>query len=260
MEHPQTPSQHGITPRNAQHQLALEDIEQPSAVTYSATQSLHATLSHNHQQPVEPVERAGFSQVTPGNLDQLDRDDDAISYNIPPAKRQMRDRKPNTPSNTTGNGRTPGIRAQDSLKKSKPAKVIDTKAKIREEITNATLAQRKAFLIEKQDYFAPLLQQAFVPYQQLEAQPNGIKATLKPYQLAGLSYMVYLYKNGANGILGDDMGLGKTLQTLSLIQYLKENYPTSVKGKLQRPFLIVCPLSVLGSWMDETEKWTDLRR
>lgn len=144
---------------DAQHQLALEDIEQPSAVTYSATQSLHATLSHNHQQPVEPVERAGFSQVTPGNLDQLDRDDDAISYNIPPAKRQMRDRKPNTPSNTTGNGRTPGIRAQDSLKKSKPAKVIDTKAKIREEITNATLAQRKAFLIEKQDYFAPLLQQ-----------------------------------------------------------------------------------------------------
>ncbi|CAD6446292.1 abb68890-f58a-4d36-bba6-916efc1d88ed-CDS [Sclerotinia trifoliorum] len=144
--------------------------------------------------------------------------------------------------------------------------VFDTKAGIREEIASATLAQRQAFLIEKQDYFTQLLPQnnyiqklitqnvdlseeekaklpAFVPYQQLETQPKGIKATLKPYQLSGLSYMVYLYRNGANGILGDDMGLGKTLQTLSLIQYLKENYPTSGKGKSQRPFLI---------------KWTDL--
>ncbi|KAF7869901.1 hypothetical protein EAF04_004685 [Stromatinia cepivora] len=278
MDHQQTPSQHGIIPRNSQYQLGLEDIEGPSTATDPATQSPHATLSHNHQQPVE---RARFSQVIPGNVDDPQRDDDAISYKTPHAKRQMRDRRPNTPSNTTGNGGTPKKRAQISLTKPKSAKVFDTRAEIREEITSATLAQRKAFLVEKQDYFTPLLPQnnyiqklitqnidlseeekaklpAFVPYQQLEAQPKGIKATLKPYQLSGLSYMVYLYRNGVNGILGDDMGLGKTLQTLSLIQYLKENYPTSGKGKLQRPFLIVCPLSVLGSWMTETEKWTDL--
>lgn len=52
------------------------------------------------------------------------------------------------------------------------------------------------------------------------------------------------------------MGLGKTLQTLSLIQYLKETDPKVGVGKLQRPFLIVCPLSVLSSWMAETKKWT----
>jgi len=52
------------------------------------------------------------------------------------------------------------------------------------------------------------------------------------------------------------MGLGKTLQTLSLIQYLKEHDPKTGTGRLQRPFLVVCPLSVLSSWMAETKKWT----
>jgi SWI/SNF-related matrix-associated actin-dependent regulator of chromatin subfamily A member 5 len=52
------------------------------------------------------------------------------------------------------------------------------------------------------------------------------------------------------------MGLGKTLQTLSLIQYLKENDPKTGTGRLQRPFLVVCPLSVLSSWMAEAKKWT----
>lgn len=45
------------------------------------------------------------------------------------------------------------------------------------------------------------------------------------------------------------MGLGKTLQTLSLIAYLGEQH--GQKG----PHLLVCPLSVLGSWMSEIEKW-----
>jgi SWI/SNF-related matrix-associated actin-dependent regulator of chromatin subfamily A member 5 len=52
------------------------------------------------------------------------------------------------------------------------------------------------------------------------------------------------------------MGLGKTLQTLSLVQYLKENDPKSGTGRLQRPCLVVCPLSVLSSWMSEAKKWT----
>lgn len=51
------------------------------------------------------------------------------------------------------------------------------------------------------------------------------------------------------------MGLGKTLQTLSLIQYLKENEPKSGVGRQQRPFLVICPLSVLSSWMAESRKW-----
>ena len=51
------------------------------------------------------------------------------------------------------------------------------------------------------------------------------------------------------------MGLGKTLQTISLIQHLKENDPAAGVGRQARPFLVVCPLSVLSSWMAETRKW-----
>ncbi|KAF8445337.1 SNF2 family N-terminal domain-containing protein [Kalaharituber pfeilii] len=93
-----------------------------------------------------------------------------------------------------------------------------------------------------------------VPYKLLEEQPSGVKATMKPYQLAGLSFLVWLYNNGASGILGDEMGLGKTLQTLSLFSYLTEQHP-SPPGH-HRPFLVVCPLSVLSSWMAECNKWT----
>jgi SNF2 family DNA or RNA helicase len=63
-------------------------------------------------------------------------------------------------------------------------------------------------------------------------------------------------KQGLSGILGDEMGLGKTLQTLSLIQHLKETDPRVATGRQQRPFLVVCPLSVLSSWMAEARRWT----
>lgn len=46
------------------------------------------------------------------------------------------------------------------------------------------------------------------------------------------------------------MGLGKTLQTLSFFTYLKHNLNNP------GPYLVICPLSVLGSWMNEAKKWT----
>ena len=79
---------------------------------------------------------------------------------------------------------------------------------------------------------------------------------MKPYQLLGLSFLVYLHRNGLSGILGDEMGLGKTLQTLSLFQYLKENRQLSTSSDELRPCLVVCPLSVLSSWMAESRRWT----
>ncbi|KAL8782656.1 MAG: hypothetical protein Q9213_005195 [Squamulea squamosa] len=94
-----------------------------------------------------------------------------------------------------------------------------------------------------------------IPYEELTQQPEGIEACMKPYQLSGLSFLVYLYKNGISGILGDEMGLGKTLQTLSLLQYIKEQRRLSAEAK-NRPSLVVCPLSVLSSWMAEARRWT----
>lgn len=77
---------------------------------------------------------------------------------------------------------------------------------------------------------------------------------MKGYQLSGLSFLLWLYNNGSSGILGDEMGLGKTLQTLSLFSYLTTHHPSPLGH--QRPFLVVCPLSVVSSWVAECKKWT----
>lgn len=41
------------------------------------------------------------------------------------------------------------------------------------------------------------------------------------------------------------------MQTLSLFQSVKET-----EGPQSSPFLVVCPLSVLGNWISEAGKWT----
>lgn len=74
---------------------------------------------------------------------------------------------------------------------------------------------------------------------------------LKPYQVDGLAFLLYLRNNGIGGILGDEMGLGKTVQTLSLFQHVKEN-----EAAQSSPSLVICPLSVLNTWMSEAKKWT----
>ncbi|KAL8276276.1 hypothetical protein RQP46_011304 [Phenoliferia psychrophenolica] len=82
------------------------------------------------------------------------------------------------------------------------------------------------------------------------AQPATIQGgTMKDYQLSGLSFMAYMFNNGQNCLLGDEMGLGKTLQTLALLAYLKEEH--NITG----PHLLICPLSVLGSWITEITRW-----
>ncbi len=70
----------------------------------------------------------------------------------------------------------------------------------------------------------------------------------------GLAYIsqVYMHNNAAGAILGDEMGLGKTLQTLALFQHL--NVTVQRAGRTH-PDLVVCPLSVLSSWMNESKKW-----
>lgn len=50
------------------------------------------------------------------------------------------------------------------------------------------------------------------------------------------------------------MGLGKTLQILSFFQLVK-----SLEKGDNRPFLVVCPLSVLAGWQIEINTWTNLK-
>ena len=79
--------------------------------------------------------------------------------------------------------------------------------------------------------------------------PKGVKAELRPYQRQGLAWLQFLREHGLAGILADDMGLGKTLQTLAHIQVEKD------AGRLTHPALIIAPVSLMGNWRREAERF-----
>ena len=54
-------------------------------------------------------------------------------------------------------------------------------------------------------------------------------------------------------ILGDEMGLGKTAQCISVMEHVR-----TCLLKAPRPFLVIAPLTTLGHWKREMEKWTDM--
>ncbi|UUZ74360.1 SNF2-related protein [Polaromonas sp. P1(28)-13] len=82
------------------------------------------------------------------------------------------------------------------------------------------------------------------------AAPTGLQAELRPYQQQGLEWLQFLRANGLGGILADDMGLGKTLQTLAHILVEKQ------AGRLDRPVLILAPVSLMGNWRREACRFT----
>jgi superfamily II DNA or RNA helicase len=79
--------------------------------------------------------------------------------------------------------------------------------------------------------------------------PDGLQATLRPYQQQGLNWLQFLRQHRLAGILADDMGLGKTLQTLAHILTEKQ------AGRLTQPALIVAPVSLLGNWQREAARF-----
>lgn len=81
--------------------------------------------------------------------------------------------------------------------------------------------------------------------------PQGLRATLRPYQQYGYSWLHFARRWGLGVILADDMGLGKTVQTLTLTQQLKEEM-----GGLPAPILLICPTSVVTNWEQEKGKFT----
>ncbi|KAI5477148.1 SNF2 family helicase/atpase [Pseudohyphozyma bogoriensis] len=88
--------------------------------------------------------------------------------------------------------------------------------------------------------------------------PADLKATLRPYQMQGLHWLVDREKGGKKrgGILGDDMGLGKTVQTIALM--LAHRAAEKWKGRdTMKTTLIVCPVSLINQWADEIQKFSD---
>lgn len=96
--------------------------------------------------------------------------------------------------------------------------------------------------------------------------PEGMRATLRPYQLEGYRWLDFLRQAGLGGVLADDMGLGKTVQVLAAVQRLIEQReetqgseptgsgdPGDPEGT--GPVLVIAPTSVVGSWVEQAERF-----
>ncbi len=101
--------------------------------------------------------------------------------------------------------------------------------------------------------------------------PDTFLGTLRPYQLRGVSWLAFLERFGFGACLADDMGLGKTVQLLALLAYERaiakqtrdhKEVPDDQKiekvdaeHELVMPTLLVVPMSVVGNWQREAERF-----
>ncbi len=79
--------------------------------------------------------------------------------------------------------------------------------------------------------------------------PAGFAGSLRPYQDRGASWLRFLGELGLGAVLADDMGLGKTVQLLALLT--DERAQKAAPG----PTLLVCPVSLVGNWRREAERF-----
>jgi hypothetical protein len=75
--------------------------------------------------------------------------------------------------------------------------------------------------------------------------PVGFVGELRPYQQRGVGWLRMLGELGLGACLADDMGLGKTAQLIASI----------LAGTSDGPTLVVCPVSVLGNWQRELDRF-----
>jgi SNF2 family DNA or RNA helicase len=89
--------------------------------------------------------------------------------------------------------------------------------------------------------------------------PRDFRGTLRPYQLRGVSWLIYLNRLGLGACLADDMGLGKTIELIAFILREREDgeEPGGVRNSedSNSPVLLICPMSVAGNWQRELERF-----
>jgi len=108
--------------------------------------------------------------------------------------------------------------------------------------------------------------------------PATLDGELRPYQQRGLAWLSFLSSLGLGACLADDMGLGKTVQLLALLLAEREHAAArgdrgQFKGSAQTPAtktktvtgnprpkrlaptLLICPMSVVGNWEREAQRF-----
>jgi superfamily II DNA or RNA helicase len=103
--------------------------------------------------------------------------------------------------------------------------------------------------VEAEGWVGDLLAQASDRRYATEPTPAGFQGDLRPYQERGLAWLRFLGDLGLGACLADDMGLGKTIQLLALLVAERD------AGERRAPTLLVCPMSVVGNWQREAERF-----
>lgn len=83
--------------------------------------------------------------------------------------------------------------------------------------------------------------------------PVNFKGSLRDYQKAGYNWFSFLREYNFGGCLADDMGLGKTIQTLAMLQKVKEDDQLL---ETHTTSLIIMPTSLIYNWLTEAKKFT----
>ncbi len=93
-------------------------------------------------------------------------------------------------------------------------------------------------------------------FSEIEEQPlpKHFKGKLRPYQKAGYNWLCFLKSYNFGGCLADDMGLGKTIQTLALLQRVKEE--NDELGNVNSASLLIMPTSLIYNWEMEARRFT----
>ena len=79
--------------------------------------------------------------------------------------------------------------------------------------------------------------------------PPSFQGQLRPYQERGAGWLDFLHRWNLGACLADDMGLGKTIQFIAFLLHLQHT------TQLERPYLLICPTSVLGNWQREVKRF-----
>ena len=80
--------------------------------------------------------------------------------------------------------------------------------------------------------------------------PSDLRATLRPYQERGYSWLLKNYRLGLGSLIADDMGLGKTIQVIAALDEIKREGDLA-KGKV----LAAVPATLLTNWVREIRKF-----
>ena len=99
------------------------------------------------------------------------------------------------------------------------------------------------------DWLSKTLDELGTPAERREADPGPeLKATLRPYQRAGVAWLWLLHRLGLGACLADDMGLGKTVQVLALLLL-------RVRQQSKGRALLVVPASLIANWTAEAARF-----